>query len=183
MAFQKDTGYISVDSQILWYPAVYSWGIYILILRYIKLALFTLDSTNEKVNFLLFSRQFVPNSLQSYRLQHTRLLCPPLSSRVCSNSWSLSQWCYVTVSSSAARFSFCLQSFPVSESFPMSWLFTSDGQSIGASTSTSVLPMNIQGLFPLGLTGLILLSKGLSRVFSSTTVWKHQFIGTQGWEL
>ena len=111
MAFQKDTGYISVDSQILWYPAVYSGGIYILILRYIKLALFTLDSTNEKVNFLLFSRQFVPNSLQSHRLQHTRLLCPPLSSRVCSNSCLLSRWCYLTTSFSATPFSSCFQSF------------------------------------------------------------------------
>ena len=118
MAFQKDTGYISVDSQILWYPAVYSWGIYILILRYIKLALFTLDSTNEKVNFLLFSRQFVPNSLQSHRLQHTRLLCPPLSSRVCSNSCLLSWWCYLTISSFSIPFFFCPWSSLAWQSFP-----------------------------------------------------------------
>ena len=77
-------------------------------------------------------------------------------------------------------FSSCLQSFPASGSFLMSWLFTSGGQSIGVSASTSVFPMNIQGLFPLGLTGLISLqSKGLSRVFSNTTVQKHQFFGTQ----
>ena len=98
--------------------------------------------------------------------------------RVRSNSWPLSQWCYLTISSSAALFSFCLQSFPASGSLPMSQLFTSGGQSIGASAS--VLPMNIQGWFPLGLTGLIFLqSKRLSRVFSSTTIRKHQFFSTQ----
>ena len=96
-------------------------------------------------------------------------------------SWSLLklmsiQWCYLTISSSAAPFSSCLQSFPASESFPISWLFTSSGQSIGTSVSASVLPVNIQGSSPLGLTGLIsLLSRELSRVFSSTTIWKHQF--------
>ena len=98
----------------------------------------------------------------------------------CSNSYPLSQWCHPTISSSAARFSSCPQSFPASGSFPMSWLFMSDGQSIRASASASVLPMNIQGWFPSGLTGLMaLLSKGLSRVFSSTTVQKHQFFDSQ----
>ena len=83
------------------------------------------------------------------------------------------------ISSSVALF-FCLQSFPVSWSFPVSQHFTSGSQSTGAYTSASVLPMNIQSWFPLGLTGLIsLMSKGLSRVFSSTTVWKHQFFGAQ----
>ena len=83
-------------------------------------------------------------------------------------------------SSSVVPFSSCPQAFPASGSFPMSWLFISGGQSIGASASVSVLPMNIQGWFPLGLTGLIsLLSKGLSRVFSNTTAWKHQFFGAQ----
>ena len=107
-------------------------------------------------------------------LQHVRLPCPSLSSRVCSNSCPLSQWCYLTISFSAAPFSFCLQSFPASGSFPMSQFFTSNGQSIGASASASVLPMNIQGWFPLGLTGLISLqSKGLSRVFSSAKISKH----------
>ena len=85
-----------------------------------------------------------------------------------------------TISSSAAPFSSCLQSFPESGSFPTSWLFASGGQRTGASASASALPMNIQGWFPLGLTGLIsLLSKGLSKVFSSTTVWKHQFFSAQ----
>ena len=104
---------------------------------------------------------------------HTSLLCPSLSPGVCSNSCPLSQWRHPTISSSVAPFS-CLQSFPASESFPMSQLFTSGGQNIGASAS--ILPMNIQGWFPLGLTGLIsLLSKGLSKVFSNTTVQKHHF--------
>ena len=91
-------------------------------------------------------------------------------SKVCSNSCPLSQWCQRTISSSASPFSSCPQSFPASGCFPMSRLFTLGGQSIGASASVSILPKNIQGWFPLGLTGLILLSKKLSRVFSSTTV-------------
>ena len=107
-----------------------------------------------------------------------RLPCPSPSSTVCSNSCRLSQWCHPTISSFVTPFSLCPQSFPVSVSFPMSWLFASGGKSIGASAS--VLPMNIQGLFPLGLSTLIsLLSKGLSRIFSSTTVQTHQFFGTQ----
>ena len=96
-----------------------------------------------------------------HRLQNTRVLCPILPHRVCWNSCSLSQWCYCNISSSATSFSFAFQSFLASGSFPMSWLFTSGGQSIGASASTSVLPMNIQSLFPLELIGLILQSKGL----------------------
>ena len=107
-------------------------------------------------------------------LQHTRLPCPSLSHRVCSNSCPLSQWCHPTISSSVTLFSSCLQSFPGSGSFPVSWHLASGGQNIGASASTSVLLMNIQGLFPLGVTGWITLqSKGLSRVFSNITIWKH----------
>ena len=117
-----------------------------------------------------FSHKVVSNSLQPQVLQHTRFPCPPPSPRVCSSSCALSRWCYLTISSSATLF-FCLQSFPASGSFPVSWFFTSGGQSIGASPLASVLPMNIQDWFPLGLTGLISLqSKGLLRVFSSTTV-------------
>ena len=113
-------------------------------------------------------------------LQHARPSYPSLSPRVCSNSCQLSWWSHPTISSSPAAFSFCLQSFPASGSFPMSRLFASGGQSIGASSSVSVLPGNIQDLFPLGLTSLISLqSKGLSRVFSNTTVQKHQFFGAQ----
>ena len=107
------------------------------------------------------------NSLPPHGLQHARLLCLPLSPRVGSNSCPLCWWCYLTISS-VALFTFCLQSFPASESFPMNWLFKSGSQSIGVLASASVLPMNIQGWFPLGLTGLISLqSKGLSRVFPS----------------
>ena len=113
--------------------------------------------------------------LWPHGLQLTRLACPTLSPSVCSDSCPLSQWRYRTISPSAV-FSF-LQSFPASGSFPMSRLFASGGQSIGALASASILPMNIQDWFPLGLTGLISLqSKGLSRVFSNTTVQKHQFL-------
>ena len=107
-------------------------------------------------------------TLWPHGLQHARLPCPP-SSRVCSNSCPLSQWCHSNISSSVSPFSSCPQSFPASESFLMSWLLPSGGQSIGASASGSVLPMNIQGGFPLGLTGLISLqSKGLTLKSSPT---------------
>ena len=118
--------------------------------------------------------------LQPHGLQHIRFPCPSLSPRVCWNSCPLSQWRYLTISSSAALFSPCPQFFPASGSFPMFQLFTSGGQSIGVLVSTSVLPMNIQGWFPLRLTSLISLqSKGPSRVCSSTTIWKHKFFSTQ----
>ena len=103
--------------------------------------------------------------------QHTRPLCPSPTSGVYSNSSPLSWWCHPTISSSTIPFSSCLQSFPVSGSFAVSQFFASGGQSIGASASASVLPMNTRDWFPLGWTGWIsLLSKGLSRVFSNTTV-------------
>ena len=92
------------------------------------------------------------SSLWVHRLQHTRLPCLSLTPRVCSNSYPLSQWCHPTISSSAAPFSFCPQSFPASGSFSVSRLFTSDGQRIGVLALASVLLMNIQGWFPLGLT-------------------------------
>ena len=111
---------------------------------------------------LLFSHSVISHSSPPQGLQHTRLLCPSPSPRVCSKSSPLSPLCHPTISSSVTPFSFCFQSFPASGSFPMSWLFASDGQSIGASASASVLPMNIQSWFPLGLIGLIsVLSKGL----------------------
>ena len=107
-------------------------------------------------------------------LQHTRLLCLSPSPGDCSNLYLLSPWCNPTISSSVAPFSSCLQPFPASGSFLISQCFTSDGQNIGASVSASVLPMNIKGWFPLGLTDLTsLLLKRLSRVFSNTTVQKH----------
>ena len=115
------------------------------------------------------------HSLWPHELQHTRLSCPSLSPRVYSNSCPLSQWCHPTISSSIVPFSSFPQSSPSSGSFPMSRLVVSGDQSIRASASASVLPMNIQGWFPLELTSLIfLLSRGLSRVFFSTTVRKHR---------
>ena len=118
------------------------------------------------------------NSLRPHELQHARLPCPSPSPGVCSHLCPLSRWCHPTISSSVALFSSCPQSFPASGSFVMSQLFTSDGQSIRASAS--VLLMNIQDWLPLGLTDWISLqSKELSRVFSNTTVQKHQFFGTQ----
>ena len=120
----------------------------------------------------------MPNSLQSHRLQHTRLFCPSSFPRDFSNSCLLSRQCHPAISFSAVPFSSCFQSFPNSRSFPNIWLFGSGNQHIGASASASIFPMNIQGLFILGLTGLIsLLFKELSRVFSSTTVQKHRFFG------
>ena len=110
----------------------------------------------------------------------SRLPCPSLTPRAHSNSSPSSRWCHPTISSSVVPFSSYLQSFPASGSFLKSQFFTSGGRSIGVSASASVLPMNIQDWFPLGLTGLIsLLSKGLSRVFSNTTVQKNQFFGAQ----
>ena len=114
----------------------------------------------------------------THELQHARLPCPSLSPRVCSNSCPLSQWCHPTISSSVTPFSSFPHSFPALWSFPVSHFFASGGQSTGASASASVLPVNIQGWFPLRLTGLIFLSKKLSRVFYSRTVRKHQFFDT-----
>ena len=129
---------------------------------------------------LLLSKLVSRICLWLHRLLHTRLLCPPLSPRVCSNTCPLTQWCYLTISSSVTLFSFCPQSFPASEFFLVSWLFASGGQRTGASASASVLPMSIENWFPLGSTSLISLqSKGLSRVFSSTTIQKYQFFSAQ----
>ena len=129
---------------------------------------------------LLFSRLVMPTSLPPHGLQHARLPCPSPTLGPCSNSRPLSWWCHPTISSSVVPFFSCLQSFPASGSFQMSQFFSSVGQSIEVSASASVLPMNIQDWFPLGWTGWIsLLSKGLLRVFSNTTVQKHQFFSTQ----
>ena len=126
-----------------------------------------------------FSHSVVTNALQPHGLQHTRPPCPSPTPRACSNSCPLShEWCHPTISSSVTLFSSCPQSCPASRSFPMSQFFVSGGQSTGASAS--VLPMNIQDWFPLGLTALIsLLSMGLLRVFSNTTVQKHLFFDAQ----
>ena len=122
---------------------------------------------------LLFSHKVMSNSLQPYGLQHIRFLCPPLCPEVWSNSCPLSRWCYLTTPSSAAPFSSCLQSFPASWSFPVSQLFTSgEPTKFWRLTLASILPMNFQGWFPT-LTGLILPSRWLSRVCSSTAIQKH----------
>ena len=123
-----------------------------------------------------FSYSVVLDSLRPHGLQHTRLPCPSPTPRDCSNSCSWNWWCHPTISFSVILFSSCLQSFSASESFPMSQFFASDSQSIGVSTSASVFPKNIQEWFHLGWTGwILLLSKGLSRVFSNITVQEHQF--------
>ena len=124
--------------------------------------------------------QSCANSLQPHGLQHARLPCPSPTPRACWNSCPSSWWCHPTISFSVVPFSFCLQSFPASGSFPVSQFFTSGGQSIRVSASASILPVNIPDWFPLGWTGWISLqSKGFSRVFSNTTVQKHQFFGAQ----
>ena len=135
-----------------------------------------MDWETETLSSVQFSRSVVSDSLRPHGLKHTRPPCPSPAPGVYSNSCPLSP----NISSSVVPFSFCLQSFPTSGSFPMSQVFTSGGQSIGVSALASALPMNIQDLFPLGWTGWIsLLSKGLSRVFSNTTVQKHPFFSNQ----
>ena len=130
--------------------------------------------------FHQFSCSVLSDSLWPHGLQHASLPCPSPAPRACSNSCPSSQWCHPIISSSVIPFSSFHQSFPTSGSFPMSRFFPSGGQSIGASASASVFPMNIQAWFPLGWAGLISLqSKGLSRVFPNITVQKLQFFGTQ----
>ena len=127
-----------------------------------------------------FSRSVMSDSLWPHGLHHARPLCPSPTPGVYPNSCPLSWWCHLTISSSAVPFSSCLQSFPASGSFPVSQFFASGGQSTGALASASVLPVNIQDWPPLGWTGWTFLqSNGLSRVFSDTTVQKHQFFGAQ----
>ena len=127
-----------------------------------------------------FSHSVITDYLRPQRLQHARLPGPSPTPEAYSNSHPSSQWCHPTISSSVIPFSSCLQSFPASESFQMSQFFASGGQSIGVSASASVPPVNIQDWFPFRWTGWISLqSKGLSRVFSNTTVQKHPFFGNQ----
>ena len=124
-----------------------------------------------------FSRSVVSNSLRPHESQHARLPCPSPTPRVHSNSHPSSRWCHPAISSSVVPFSSCPQSLPASESFPMRQLSASGGQSTGVSALASFLPKNTQDWFPIGWTGWISLqSKGLSRVFSNTTVQKHQFL-------
>ena len=135
--------------------------------------------TKDVFYFLHFS-SVASNSLWPHEPQHARPPCPSPTPRVYPNPCPSSRWCHPTTSSSVIPSSSCPQSFPASGSFPMSRFFASGGQSIGVSASTSALPMNTQDWSPLAWTGWISLqSKGLSRVFSNTTVQKHQFFGAQ----
>ena len=135
---------------------------------------------NINISSVQFSCSAVCDSLRSHGLKYARLPCPSPTPGACSNSCSLNWGCQPTISSSIVLFSSNLQSFPASQSFPMSHFFASGGQNIGVSASASVLAVNIQDWFPLGWTGWISLqSKVLSRVFSNTTVQKHQFFGAQ----
>ena len=127
---------------------------------------------------LLFSHPVMSNSLQPHGLQHARPSCPSPSPKVCPSSCPWHRWCHPAISFSDALFSSYPQSFPESGTFPVSQLFASDDQNTGATTSASVVPMSIQAWFPLKSIGLIsLLSKGLSGIFSSTTIQRHQFFG------
>ena len=133
-------------------------------------------SVSHKSPLLFFSHPAVSNSLRPHGLQHTRRPCPSKSPKICPSSCPLHRWSHPATSSSDTLLSFCPQSFPASGTFPMSQLFVSDDQNTGTSASASVLPMRIQGWFPLRWTGLIsLLSRGLSGVFSSTIAWRYQF--------
>jgi len=140
----------------------------------------TLEEHMSIFNSIHFSHSVVPDSLWPHGLQCARPLCPSPTPGACSNPCPSSWWYHPTISSSVIPFSSHLQSFPASGSFLKNQFFASGGQSTGASTWASVLPMNIQDWFPLGWTGWISLqSKGLSRVFSNTTVQKHQFFDAQ----
>ena len=133
-----------------------------------------------QINSVPFSRSVTSDSLLPHELQHVRPPCPSPTPGVHSNSCASSQWCHPAISSSVVPFSSCPQSLPASESFPMSQLFARGGQSIGVSALASFLPKNTQDWSPLEWTGWIFLqSKGLSRVFSNTTVQKHQFFSAQ----
>ena len=134
----------------------------------------------SKISSIQFSCSVVPSSLWPHELLHAIFPCPPQTPRACSNSCPSSRWCHPAISSTVIPFSSRLHSFPASGYFPMKQCFASGGQSIGDSASASVLPMNIQDWFHLGLEGLISLqSKGLSRVFSNTRIQKHQFFSAQ----
>ena len=149
--------------KLLWYSKQFTW---------LKMWL--------RFSSVQFSHSVVSDSLRPHELQHARPPCKSPTARVQPIPCPLSRWCHPIISSSVVPFSSCPQSFPASGSFPMSQLFASGGQSIGVSPSTSVLPMNTQEWSPLEWTGWISLqSKGLSRVFSNTTVQKHQFFGAQ----
>ena len=167
---RKDTASISLDLK----NHNHSQKIIIFGLAFWMKMLSSVQFSHSKSRVWLFATPWI------HELQHTKPPCPSPTPGVYSDSCSLSQWCPPAISSSAVPFSSCPQSLPASGSFPMSQFFTSGGQSIGVSASASVLTMNTRDWYPLGWTGWISLqSKGLSRVFSNTTVQKHQFFGVQ----
>ena len=176
----KSPQYHSSKASIVWLPTGNT-------LRHVLSILFEVSNhclfprvAPTAMRLSLSSCSVMSDSLWPHGLQHARLPYPSPTPGACSNSCPSSQWCQPTISSSVIPFSSCLQSFSASRSLPKSQLCASSGQSTGASASTSVLPMNIQDWFLLAWTGWISLqSKGLSRVFSNTTVQKHQFFGAQ----
>ena len=148
--------------------------------RWVAPGAWTIGEVVVCISSVQFSHLVVSDFLQPHESQHTRPPCPSPTPGVHSNPCPLSQWCHPAISSSVIPFSSCPQSLPASGSFPTSQLFAWGGQSIGVSALASVLPMNTQDWSPLGWTGWTSLqSKGLSRIFSNTTVQKHQFFGTQ----
>ena len=158
------------------------WGM--LLVKYVGKCFYTVSppppSELSHISWVEFSRSVVSDSLWPHKLQHARPPCPSPTPGVHPNSCPLSQWCRPAISSSIVPFSSCPQSLPASGSFPVSQLFAWGSQSIGVSALASVLPLNTQDWSPLGWTGWISLqSKGLWRVFSNTTVQKHQFFGAQ----
>ena len=143
-------------------------------------AIYTFNAISIKISSVQFSCSLMSDSLSPHESQHTKPPCPSPTPRVHSNSWPLSQWCHPAISSSVVPFSSFPQSLPASKSFPMSQFFTWGGQSTGVSALASFLPRNTHGWSPLEWTGWIASqSKGLSRVFSNTTVQKHKFFGAQ----
>ena len=149
-------------------------------IKLLYVSLMVTEKQKSMVSSVQFSGTVVSDSLWPHGPQYARPPCPSPTPRACSNSCPSSRWCHPTISSSVFPFPSCLQSLPASGSFTVGHFFTSGGQSIGASASASVLPMNTQGWSPLGWTGWISLqSKGLSRVFSNTAVQTHQFCGAQ----
>ena len=155
---------------------MHAWKNFIFISKWMALS----QSRASGFSSVQFSHSVMSDSLRPHELQHARPPCPSPTPGAHPDPCPLSWWCHPTTSSSVIPFSFCFQSFPASGSFAMSQLFAWGGQSIGVSALASVLPMNIQDWSPSEWTGWISLqSKGLSRVFSNTTVQKHQFFGTQ----
>ena len=171
-AFQSRSIWCSLNQCILVYTSL-DWSILVYTSLHLKSVVFRSDQKFQRVQI---SCSVMSNSLQPQEPQHARPPCPSPAPRTHPNPCPLSRWCRPTISSSVVPFSSCLQSFPAPGSFQMSQLFASSGQSIGVSALTSVLPMNIQDWFTLGWTAWTSLqSKGLPRVFSNTTVQKHQF--------